>query len=248
MYLPSKIKPKHIGFFFLLIFLLILPFRNFVEHAIILFSKKVIFDIRRVSKQIEQLQKKNLALLSQLKDSQYLQKENEMLRKALGFKGKKKASFIGVEVISFDPSNWRRMVVIDAGYNQGMKKDLFAIDEEGHLVGRIVQVKQDYSRLLLVSDPDFKLPVFIGIGKGAFGLLNGGLDSIRVLYVEEKEQVKIQDQVWAKTRLFEAPIYVGEIKRVKKRQDDLFCDVEVVLFSQNPLLHKIFIINEREGN
>lgn len=175
-----------------------------------------------------------------LKKNQTAASENEKLRKALAFKEDKKAEITGVEIVSFDPSAWRRLAIVNAGKDKGLKDGMFAVDSDGFLVGRLVDVKNSFSRLMLISDPEFSLAVYIG--DDALGLLSGGLDFIKIQYIDISDNVKLNDIVWFKIPLLSYPVYVGRVRKINENKNGLFLDVDVKLFSQNPLLKKIFII------
>ena len=69
----------------------------------------------------------------------------------------------------FDPS-WRKLAIINAGKDSGLKEGMFAIDT-GFLVGKVVDVENSFSRLMLV-DVEFNLAVYVGNNAG---LLSEGL-------------------------------------------------------------------------
>jgi rod shape-determining protein MreC len=185
-------------------------------------------------------EKKNLALTLALRELLYLKNENEKLKAALQFKTEHSVELIGVEVIAFDPSIWRRFVVINAGQDKGIKKGAYAIDERGYLIGKISTVKNNYSYLMLIDDPDFSLTV--SIGEKALGMLKGALNTVTIFYIEEEDSIKPKDKVWTKIANAGFPIYIGEIRKIHKDPNSLFLDINVTLFSEEPLLHKIFII------
>jgi rod shape-determining protein MreC len=240
LYLPSKLNSKYIGFIVLFLLLLILPFENYVNNIFVFLSSKLYLVPQQYVNEIKELEKKNLVLSLGIKESENLQRENKKLKKALKFYEKRKIHLIGAEIISFDPSNWRRVVIINAGKNKGVAAGAYAVDEEGWLVGKISDVRADYSRLIFVNDPDFNAPVFVG--ETSFGLLKGGLGNSKIFYIENGEEIKIKDKVWLKIPSITLPVYVGGVKRVKQDKNSLFWNVEVELFSKNLPLHKIFII------
>jgi len=220
--------------------LLALPFRSFIANVLMSFSSQRLALTQNSSKTIEELKKKNLILTLTLRKSQILADENEKLRKALAFKEDKKVEMTGVEIASFNPSTWRRLVIINTGKDKGLRPGLFAVDSDGFLVGKLVEVKNNFSRLMLVDDPEFSLPVYIG--NDSLGLLSGGLDVVKIQYIDISDNVKLNDIVWFKTPLMSCPVYVGRVRKINENKNGLFLDVDVQLFSQNPLVKKIFII------
>lgn len=241
MYSSSKINYKNLALSVILALAILLPLRKGLSNIFIFLSEKLLFIPQNYSNYVETIQSKKLKLLLRVRKLSALQEENEKLKKALNFNADKAVNIKGVEIVAFDPSNWRRVVIVNAGENDGLKKGLYAIDESGFLVGKIVETRKNYSRLMLIDDPDFNIPVFVG--ETAFGLLRGSLEGIKVIYVENKDDVRVNDKVWCKISFFSFPVYIGEVRRLKRERNNLFLDIDVRLLSTNPYLHKIFIIH-----
>ncbi|MCP4653204.1 MAG: rod shape-determining protein MreC [Candidatus Omnitrophica bacterium] len=217
-----------------------MPFKNTVQNLFIFFSQKFTVSSNKIDAKLTELKKQNLKLSLKLSEYQDLAQENQKLKKALNFKTDKALELIGGEIISFDPSSWRRVVAINIGEKNGLSEGLYAVDEGGWLVGKITLVKKNYSRLVFITDPDFRMPVFVG--DSSFGFLQGGLGQIKVLYIESNDSVKKGDKVWFRTPVSAMPIYIGEIRNVKKTSDSLFQDIDVKLYSEDTVFRKIFVI------
>ena len=240
MYLPSKTKLKILVIYLLVIFLLFLPFKNVIRNLFSLFSHQLTISSSKISQKNEKLKKENISLKIKINESKHLKKENEYLQKALNFKESKKIDLVGVGVLSFSPSNWQRYLLINGGEDMNLKKGLLAINEEGQLLGKITEVKKTFSHLLLINDPDFKISVFVG--KFGSGLLKGNLTGAEILYVEKEETIKKGDRVWVKSDSLSFPIEVGKVKSIKKRTNQLFCNIAVELTSESIFFNKIFIL------
>lgn len=204
------------------------------------FSSQRLLPAQNSSKIIEELNKKNLILSLAIRKNQNLSAENEELKKALAFKNDRKTDLIGAEIALFDPSTWRKLAIINAGKDSGLKEGMFAVDSDGFLVGKVVDVKNNFSRLMLVDDPEFNLAVYVG--DSALGLLSGGLDFVKIQYIGISDNIKLNDIVWFKIPFISYPIYVGRVRKISENKNGLFLDVDVKLFNQNPLSKKIFII------
>lgn len=240
MHLPSKINSKYISILALILFLAILPFKGTVQKIFVFFSRRLLIAPLEVSRHLEKAKEKNLSLILKVRELQYLKEENKKLKKALGFKEETGINIIGGDIISFDPSSWRKVVIINSGKDEGLAKGLYAIDENGLLIGKVVEVRQNYSRIILIDDPDFTLPVFVG--NKSYGLLKGSLGGVKIFYIEKDEDIREKDKVWCKIQALNFPLYIGEVERIIQNQDSLFKDVEVKIFSDNPLFHKIFVV------
>jgi cell shape-determining protein MreC len=238
--LPSKIQSKNIALIVLLVLLILFPLRIFIGNTLLFFSRQLFITTQSFNRKALNVERKNLALTLALRELLCLKNENDKLRAALQLKTENNVELIGAEIIAFDPSSWRKFAVLNAGQDKGVKKGAYVIDERGYLLGKIITVKSKYSYLMLIDDPDFSLTVFIG--EKALGMLKGTLGAVAIFYIEEEDKVKVKDKVWAKIPNVAFPIYIGEIRRINKDPNGLFLDIDVALFSREPLLHKIFII------
>jgi cell shape-determining protein MreC len=225
----------------LLLIICTLPFRNFIEGAFLFFSRRLIVTgPYSYQLKFQEAKRQNLGLIMQIRRLRYLQTENERLRKALQFKEAHAADLIEANIISFNPSSWRRIVNVDIGKRAGVKDGLLAVNEEGYFVGKLGEVRNSYSRLILADDVDCSIPVFIG--ESSYGLLKGGLKGAKVFYVEAEDKIEMGQKVWIKLSSLSFPIYVGRVIKASKDSEGLFWDINVELSAGNPLLGEIFIL------
>lgn len=236
----SKIKPKLNLFLFLLIFITTISLKDFLKDFLFVLSKNILNIYQEKNEKILKLEKENLLLSLKLKESDYLREENEKLKKALNFKTNYKINCIGAQIIAYDPSFLRRIIIINIGEDKKIKKGMYVVDENGYLVGKIIETKKNYSYVSLINDIDFNLVVFVE--EKAYGLLHGGLGEIKILYIESDKNININDKVYFKIPNTDLIIYVGEIKNVNKNPQEPFLDLNVKLYSENVMFHKIFIL------
>lgn len=79
--------------------------------------------------------------------------ENERLRSLLNYKqGATQFDLVAAQVIARDPGNWTNSIIVNRGSNDGIRKDLAVITPQG-LVGSVVAVFDNYSRVQLILDP-----------------------------------------------------------------------------------------------
>ena len=241
MYRLSKLKSKYIAAFFLFILLVFLPFKDTIRNIFVFFSHKPFFLAKnKYQDKIAELQSRNLTLQLELDKFKPLKEENDKLRKAFDFKTKERVSLIGAQVIAFTPSAWHRSALINKGKDQGIKKGMFAIDESGNLLGKIIEANNNFSRLIFIDDPNFNVSVFIG--DESLGLLKGALAGAKILYIEDGEKIEVGDKVKVKIPGLNPSLAIGRIKRVKKNTSDLFWNVDVNLVIKNTFFDRVFIV------
>ena len=107
---------------------------------------------KELLKQNEQLQRDNAELRVQIQRQAELERENERLRTMLGFQKRAAWNLKAAHVIARDPANWWRNVRIDRGKRDGLRTDLPVLTPDG-LVGRVSEVSETHSRVVLLGDP-----------------------------------------------------------------------------------------------
>lgn len=119
----------------------------------------------------------------------YLEEENDRMRKQLEFKPVIQYPIIHAEIISMDPDNLFRTIIIDKGSDDGVKPYMPVIayqitstkvgdsDEVNEvinygIVGKIIQVTKTSARILPITDQYSKLGIKVK-RTGHWGLLSG---------------------------------------------------------------------------
>ncbi len=115
-------------------------------------------------------------------------------------------------------SFFSKLININAGYENNIKKNMTAINERG-LIGKIVETSPKNSRILLLTDPNLSVSVKT-ISDGLFSLLSGlGDDKYLVSsFIKGNKMPKIGDIVVTSgtAQIFPVDILVGRIERIEK--------------------------------
>ncbi|MFE4794268.1 rod shape-determining protein MreC [Streptomyces sp. NPDC056708] len=167
---------------------------------------------------IAELEQQNAALKTKLgSDDQNRNRVREldrMLKKsAAGQYGIKAAEVIAIG--SAQGFSWT--VTIDAGSNDGIKRDMTVINGDG-LVGRITTVGPDTATVLLANDPDFTVGTRME-KTDELGFATGqGSQPLSVQFLNGKAKVKKGDRLVtfgsSKNKPFVPGVPVGEVVRV----------------------------------
>ena len=108
-------------------------------------------------KQNEALRLENEQLKLQLQEAERTGKENDHLRKLLGFQQKAQLKLRPANIVLHDPANWWRTVKIDVGTRDGISNNLPVLTIDGYLAGRISSVSLTSSQVVLLGDPNCKV-------------------------------------------------------------------------------------------
>jgi rod shape-determining protein MreC len=241
LYLPSKIKLKHLILVCSLGALAILPFKGIIRYIFLgASSNQLRLGESSYKEEIQKLTKEKLLLIIQLKEYQALEKENQRLRKVLELTTSEEITLLGADIIAFSPTTWRHFATLNKGKTAGVRKGYYAIDEKGNLLGKVVEVEENTSEIIFVDDPDFNASVFVG--NHGYGLLKGNLVGAKLLYIEDGERIAKDDRVWMRIPSLKSEIGIGTIKKVKKDQNSLFWDIDVNLLTTNSFFDRVYLV------
>jgi rod shape-determining protein MreC len=140
------------------------------------------------------------------------------------------SGFILARVVDRKFSDRENMLVIDAGWKRGIKKDMTVLVPEG-LVGRVTAVSENYARVMPVIHPDFKVCV-VSDSSSNMGILswNGGRESIaQVEHIPISSRLKLNERIVTSdfSTFSIRRIPVGRVIRITP--DNLFYTVDVRL-------------------
>lgn len=85
-----------------------------------------------------------------------MEAENNRLRKALGYRERAVFRLMPAQIIGRDISTWFNQIVIDRGSEDGLRRDMPVLTEEG-LVGKTTSVSEHSSIVILISDENCRV-------------------------------------------------------------------------------------------
>jgi len=205
---------------------------------------ETIFEAQKLKVENRDLRFKNQELLQSQILSAELKKENETLRKALGIGLEKEFKLIFSNVIGKDILN--DYILINRGSEGGVSKDLVVITEERVLVGKVDEVYKDFSRVILISNPQIFVPAEI-LDKETNILVKGkGNGHIFADFIPLDLKVSIGDVVFSAFAKKTLPrgLLIGALKEIKKEDIGPFQQAEITPFFDLSQIDNLFIIKE----
>ena len=170
--------------------------------------------------------------LDSLKMENYLYQEmlaaNQRLQQLLQFRNMSDQPVIAAQVIGRDPTGWFQSVIIDKGKNSGIKLNMPVVNAEG-VVGKLVSVSYNYSKVLLIIDQNSSVDCIIQRSRDD-GILKGLSSKVCKLdYVLKSSDVHVGDIVVTSGLggIFPKGIPVGEVTDVEDPPGELFKDVKI---------------------
>ncbi len=158
----------------------------------------------------EKIEKGNLFKLK----SDKLGIENDILRKELSLLPPVLENYVFVKVTADTQTHYNKTIIINAGKNMDIQKGDAALTSKG-LIGSVVDVYEKYSRVLLITDINSKIPVRVGKNNKKAIISGNNTNRIDLLYL--KENITFEDEDLAYTSgdggYFNPGIPIGRIKK-----------------------------------
>ena len=170
------------------------------------------------AKNIE-LKAENERLKSIYIKSLYISKENEELKTLLNFIGNKTSKYKTVHLVAHPSQTYKSSIIINVGKKQGIEENHVIIGKKS-VIGRVVNVESNTSRVLTIDDENSKIPVITG-SSWQKGILTGqGNNIMSIEYLDKNHNIKVGEMVYTTGDGEYLPqgILAGIVTRVDKRQ------------------------------
>ncbi len=131
--------------------------------------------------EIQQLRSENARLKGWQQTGSALLMENQNLKQLLNFHAEPVASSMTARVIAHTGAPFAANLIITAGSHDGVKRNMAAVTDDG-LVGRVIEVGDWSSRILLLTDPESRVPVMSADGTLHAIIAGDGSDALQIRY------------------------------------------------------------------
>jgi rod shape-determining protein MreC len=169
--------------------------------------------------------------------------ENRRMHELLKLRESGQQNIAAARVISRGIDQWSHTLVLDKGQKDGVLKDMSAITPKG-FAGKIFNVTDSYSKLLLLTDINFSAAVRIQESRKE-GIVSGtGTRKVALKYIPYEEEIKIGDIVITSglDQLFPPGIPVGFISKIDKQGTGHFQVIEVTPYVDDSKVEEVLII------
>jgi rod shape-determining protein MreC len=165
------------------------------------------------------------------------------LLRLLQFTERTNQAVLAAQVIGRDPSGLFQSVIINRGKRSGLTVDMPAVNEDG-VVGRIVSVSDNYSKVLLLIDQNSAVDCIIQRSRDN-GIVKGlSSDACIMDYVLKTSDIKVEDIIITSGigGIFPKGLPVGRVTDIKDPSDEFFMEIKVEPFVDFAKLEEILVI------
>jgi rod shape-determining protein MreC len=199
--------------------------------------------IKDLASDNQKLTQENLQLRQRLAADSEVRQDNEALRQQLGLGPAAGLQQVSAEVVAFQPDSYRQFVTTNRGSKQGLAVGL-AVMSDGVLVGTLSDVQSNSARVVLVSDPEFRL-VAKDQESGALGVVHGQLGSGLVMEkIAQTDTIKAGDSIVTAGLGGQVPagLLVGQVRSVDEHVNAVFQSAQVATPVRASGLRFVFVV------
>jgi rod shape-determining protein MreC len=178
---------------------LVRPLGNATSSVTDLFSVRA--DNQRLRDRLDQLEERRRSATD-------LERENEELRELLGLRDRSGLETVAGRTVALAPSNFEWTITIDVGSNDGVARNMPVISGDG-LVGRVIQVEANASRVLLAIDPNAHAAARIADSGEVGSVVGRGADPMLFTPLDPEAEIEEGDELV--TSSYDGGVYPGGI-------------------------------------
>jgi len=206
-----------------------------------------LFDSKNLAEENKELRIKNKELKSKEAIIEELREENKILREALNLGLKEKFELRLARIIGKDIS--QDSILINKGWNEGIKPNLPVITSQNILVGKVKNVYENFSEVILISNRSSSFDARIledsTSSSDIWGVIKGkGSGRISFEFIPREKEIRIGNEVVTGYLGGDFPsgLLVGEVKKIERSDTSPFQRAELKWDLNPNELDSLFII------
>lgn len=221
-------------------------FDQFVEQ--IKNSWKFLNSLKYISEENIHLEEKISELTAQNTELKELKRENEFLRSYLDLPGYKKYQVDLANIIGRDFQGLEKFILIDKGNSDGIEKNMSAVAFKNILIGKVIEVFDNSSKVLLITSSNSNVPALIQESRTE-GLIKGKREDVLSMDLVSKDRKVEKDQTVITSGtggFFSKGLLIGKVSIAEFLENEMFQKIEVVPAANIEELERIFIIKKQK--
>lgn len=174
-------------------------------------------ELKQIHQDNRQLRDENKKLLALYDAMRVLEVENRLLSGLLNYTPPPEAKFLTARIIAEEGDAFSHSVIVYTGAHQGVRKGQVALGERG-VIGRVDKVGNLYSKVILITDINSKIPVVVERTR-VRGILSGdNTITPKLVFLPLSAEVNVGDRIVTSgvAGVFPAGLPIGRVSSVEK--------------------------------
>ena len=163
-----------------------------------------------------------------------LEEENNKLRSLAKFNGGSSWKTVTVGIIGRETltaiGKESQDIIVNKGENDGLRIGLGLINEEGVIVGKIIDLKPSTAKICLTTSPGCQLAASIQNQNKTLGIIEGDLGlTIKMNYIPQLEKININDIVITSGLGSDIPsgLVIGKVQTVRNESNEIWLSATI---------------------
>lgn len=176
-------------------------------------------DMDRIKRENARLKAEVVRLRLREMEADRLETDNKRLRKLVDAPPRVTGRHVVARVIADPGGLYRRAFIVQVGRKQGVRRGLAVINEEG-LIGRVIEVGDRASRILLLTDLNSRIPVMIEASGERAVLAGTNEEFAKLVFVRHRTEVKRGARIVTSGHggIFPPGLPIGDVVEIDKRR------------------------------
>lgn len=172
-----------------------------------------------------------------------LENENDFLRRAGRISSRLDYPIVYAGIFNFNLAPAGYNALLNKGVQDGISEGDVVVTTEGVLVGKIEKVMQNFSRVLFVSDLEFKITAKV-VGSDTSGIARGALNEGMYLdFIVQEDEIKEEDTLISTgSDLFPPALIIGSINHVEINATKMFKKVRIHPAVEDVQLGRVLVL------
>lgn len=213
---------------------IIIPVQNVFSSGVNKVEDNIgsIAKLKNLQAENEELREEVESLNKEILDLSMSRTELEELKKlkyALNYiEDDNKQNTISASLIGKEPGNWFNMFTINAGEDQGLKKDSIVLNSNG-LIGRVYETGNTWAKVISIIDSNSSVSFEIMRDNSLQGIVTGNISNEITGYLfDPLADVIVGDSIITSGMgTYPKGIKIGEVVKVDKTEDNLLKTIKV---------------------
>ena len=146
-----------------------------------------------------------------------IHQENKELRSALNFVKSKTENYKVARIIGMSHQAFDQKLLIDSGKSRDIKEGQIIAGNRG-VIGRVSEVIEDKSRILLLTDSSSRIPIIASRARNRGILAGNNSGLMEILYLPKNHQIAIGDKIFTSSDGDTVPpgLLIGVVTKIDK--------------------------------
>lgn len=147
----------------------------------------------------------------------HIKNENQELKNLLQFAIPKSTEYVLTKISGRSHGLFNQNIFVEAGANRNIQEGSVVTGEVA-MIGRITDVTEDKSRLILVTDPSSRIPIIASEARARGILIGANNNLMEILYLSKNHQIKVGEMIFTSGDGDNLPagILIGVVRKVDK--------------------------------